>query len=79
LPKPLEQQKASVKNLAVLARRYTDLQENWKSPPPGLGRFLEEQQKLQLKVAQQVVPWQLIAPPQVEEELVSLNPCEIWL
>jgi multidrug resistance efflux pump len=39
LAQAIEQQKASVKNLAVLARRYTDLSENWKSPPPALTVF----------------------------------------
>jgi capsular exopolysaccharide synthesis family protein len=74
LAQALEQQKASVKNLAVLARRYTDLQRELEIATTSLGRFLEEQQKLQLKVAQQVVPWQLISPPEVEEDFVSPKP-----
>ncbi|AKV65964.1 MULTISPECIES: GumC family protein [Microcystis] len=74
LARALEQQKASVKNLAVLARRYTDLQRELEIATTSLGRFLEEQQKLQLKVAQQVVPWQLISPPEVEEDFVSPKP-----
>ncbi|TRT72142.1 MAG: polysaccharide biosynthesis tyrosine autokinase [Microcystis sp. M_OC_Ca_00000000_S217Cul] len=74
LARALEQQKASVKNLAVLARRYTDLQRELEIATTSLGRFLEEQQKLQLKVAQQVVPWQLISPPEVGEEVVSPKP-----
>ncbi len=74
LAQALEQQKASVKNLAVLARRYTDLQRELEIATTSLGRFLEEQQKLQLKVAQQVVPWQLISPPEVGEEVVSPKP-----
>jgi polysaccharide biosynthesis transport protein len=74
LAQALEQQKASVKNLAVLARRYTDLQRELEIATTSLGRFLEEQQKLQLQVAQQVVPWQLIAPPEVGKEVVSPKP-----
>ncbi|GCL50957.1 protein-tyrosine kinase [Microcystis aeruginosa NIES-3804] len=74
LAQALEQQKASVKNLAVLARRYTDLQRELEIATTSLNRFLEEQQKLQLQVAQQVVPWQLIAPPEVGEEVVSPKP-----
>jgi succinoglycan biosynthesis transport protein ExoP len=74
LARSLEQQKASVKNLAVLARRYTDLQRELEIATTSLGRFLEEQQKLQLKVAQQVVPWQLISPPEVGENFVSPKP-----
>ena len=74
LAQALEQQKASVKNLAVLSRRYTDLQRELEIATTSLGRFLEEQQKLQLKVAQQVVPWQLISPPEVEEDFVSPKP-----
>ena len=74
LARALEQQKASVKNLAVLARRYTDLQRELEIATTSLGRFLEEQQKLQLKVAQQVVPWQLISSPEVEEDFVSPKP-----
>ncbi|AKE64496.1 Tyrosine-protein kinase Wzc [Microcystis aeruginosa NIES-2549] len=74
LARALEQQKASVKNLAVLARRYTDLQRELEIATTSLGGFLEEQQKLQLQVAQQVVPWQLISPPEVGEEFVSPKP-----
>ncbi|GCL47369.1 GumC family protein [Microcystis aeruginosa] len=74
LARALEQQKASVKNLAVLARRYTDLQRELEIATTSLGGFLEEQQKLQLQVAQQVVPWQLISPPEVGEEFVSPTP-----
>jgi capsular exopolysaccharide synthesis family protein len=74
LAQALEQQKSSVKNLAVLARRYTDLQRELEIATTSLGRFLEEQQKLQLKVAQQVVPWQLIAPPEVGDDVVSPKP-----
>ena len=74
LAQALKQQKASVKNLAVLARRYTDLQRELEIATTSLGRFLEEQQKLQLKVAQQVVPWQLISPPEVGENFVSPKP-----
>ncbi|MFM7354812.1 MAG: GumC family protein, partial [Microcystis aeruginosa] len=74
LARSLEQQKASVKNLAVLARRYTDLQRELEIATTSLDRFLEEQQKLQLKVAQQVVPWQIISPPEVGENFVSPKP-----
>ena len=74
LARALEQQKASVKNLAVLARRYTDLQRELEIATTSLNRFLEEQQKLQLKVAQQVMPWQIISPPEVEEDFVSPKP-----
>ncbi|TRU45750.1 MAG: polysaccharide biosynthesis tyrosine autokinase [Microcystis aeruginosa Ma_QC_Ch_20071001_S25D] len=74
LAQALEQQKASVKNLAVLSRRYTDLQRELEIATTSLGRFLEEQQKLELKVAQQVMPWQLISPPEVEEDFVSPKP-----
>ncbi|TRV50921.1 MAG: polysaccharide biosynthesis tyrosine autokinase [Microcystis panniformis Mp_MB_F_20051200_S9] len=74
LARALEQQKASVKNLAVLARRYTDLQRELEIATTSLNRFLEEQQKLQLKVAQQVMPWQLISPPEVGEDFVSPKP-----
>ncbi|CAO5004628.1 non-specific protein-tyrosine kinase [Microcystis aeruginosa] len=74
LAQALEQQKASVKNLAVLARRYTDLQRELEIATTSLNRFLEEQQKLQLQVAQQVVPWQLISPPEVRENFVSPKP-----
>ncbi|GCA80709.1 GumC family protein [Microcystis aeruginosa] len=74
LAQALEQQKASVKNLAVLARRYTDLQRELEIATTSLNRFLEEQQKLQLQVAQQVVPWQIISPPEVGENSVSPKP-----
>ncbi|MFM7716834.1 MAG: GNVR domain-containing protein, partial [Microcystis sp.] len=50
---------------------YTDLQRELEIATTSLDRFLEEQQKLQLKVAQQVVPWQIISPPEVGEKFVS--------
>ncbi|MDB9425766.1 polysaccharide biosynthesis tyrosine autokinase [Microcystis aeruginosa CS-564/01] len=74
LARALEQQKTSVKNLAVLARRYTDLQRELEIATTSLSRFLDQQQKLQLQVAQQVVPWQIISPPEVGEDFVSPKP-----
>ncbi|MEG3438753.1 polysaccharide biosynthesis tyrosine autokinase [Pannus brasiliensis CCIBt3594] len=67
----LKAQKSQVKNLATLARQYTDLQREVEISTESLNRFLEEQQKLQLKVAQQVVPWKIIAPPEVLDRPVS--------
>lgn len=67
----LKAQKGQVKKLAALARQYTDIQREVEINTESLNRFLEEQQKLQIQVAQQVVPWKLIAAPEVGERPVS--------
>jgi polysaccharide biosynthesis transport protein len=71
LGEALQSQKSQVQKLASLARQYTDLQREVEISTTSLNRFLEEQQKLQLKVAQQVVPWKIISPPEVGEEAIS--------
>lgn len=74
LAEAIKTQKSQVQNLAILARRYTDLQREVEISTTSLNRFLEEQQKLQLKVAQQVIPWQIIAAPEVGDQVVSPKP-----
>lgn len=74
LGQAIDAHKGQVKQFASLARQYTDLHRELEVNTTSLNRFLEEQQKLQLKVAQQVVPWQIIALPQVEDEPVSPRP-----
>lgn len=70
----INDQKNQVKQFASLARQYTDLQRELEVNTTSFTRFLEEQQKLELKVAQQVVPWQIIASPKIEEDPVSPKP-----
>ncbi|MCU0533861.1 MAG: polysaccharide biosynthesis tyrosine autokinase [Hydrococcus sp. Prado102] len=74
----LEQQIASLKStirqMPILARQYTELQRELTVETESLNRFLEAQEKLQIDGAQQVVPWKLIARPELEEDAVSPKP-----
>lgn len=51
------------KQLPVTSRQYTDLQRDLRVATDSLTRFLETRENLQVKAAQQEVPWQLIAAP----------------
>jgi polysaccharide biosynthesis transport protein len=74
----LEQQIASLKSqirqMPILARQYTELQRELTVETESLNRFLEAQEKLQIDGAQQVIPWKLIARPELEEDAVSPKP-----
>ena len=69
---------ASLENLTtqmpVIARQYTDLKRELTVATASLTRFLTAQEELQLKGAQQALPWQAIAAPLVTEEPISPNP-----
>lgn len=60
--------------MPVIARQYTDLNRQLTVATESLNRFLTAQEELQLKGAQQAIPWQTISQPQVTEDPISPNP-----
>jgi len=60
--------------MPVIARQYTDLNRQLTVANASLTRFLTAQEELQLKGAQQALPWQTLAEPLVKEEPISPNP-----
>ena len=60
--------------MPVIARQYTDLRRELTVATESLTRFLTAQEELQLKGAQQALPWQTIAQPEVTENPISPNP-----
>ncbi|MFP5270413.1 GumC family protein [Coleofasciculus sp.] len=62
-----------LKNLAVIARQYTDLQRELKVATESLNRFLAVRETLQIEAAQKTLPWQLIAEPQQPQMPISPN------
>ena len=74
----LEQAIAELDDLSeqmpVIARQYTDLNRQLTVATESLNRFLTAQEELQLKGAQQAIPWQTISQPEVQEDPISPNP-----
>ncbi|MCC0178373.1 polysaccharide biosynthesis tyrosine autokinase [Waterburya agarophytonicola K14] len=62
------------KQMPIIARQYTDLKRELTVATESLTRFLTAQEELQLKGAQQALPWQTIAQPIVTERPISPNP-----
>lgn len=62
------------KQMPVIARQYTDLNRQLTVATESLNRFLTAQEELQLKGAQQALPWQTISQPNVLEDPISPNP-----
>lgn len=63
-----------IKQMPVIARQYTDLNRQLTVATESLTRFLTAQEELQLKGAQQALPWQTISQPSVLENPISPNP-----
>ncbi len=61
-----------VKQMPVIARRYTDLQRELQVATDSLNRFLTVQESLEIEIAQNSLPWQIILKP--EEPKVSVWP-----
>jgi polysaccharide biosynthesis transport protein len=59
--------------MPVIARQYTDLNRQLTVATESLNRFLTAQEELQLKGAQEALPWQEIAQSSVLENPVSPN------
>ncbi|MEM9507734.1 MAG: polysaccharide biosynthesis tyrosine autokinase [Cyanobacteria bacterium P01_E01_bin.35] len=62
------------RQMPVIARQYTDLNRQLTVATESLTRFLTAQEELQLKGAQQALPWQTISQPNVLEDPISPNP-----
>ncbi|MEM7591298.1 MAG: polysaccharide biosynthesis tyrosine autokinase [Cyanobacteria bacterium P01_A01_bin.83] len=63
-----------IKQMPVIARQYTDLNRQLTVATESLNRFLTAQEELQLKGAQQALPWQTISQPNILEDPISPNP-----
>ncbi len=59
--------------LPILARRYTELQQELKIATESLDRFLTTRQNLQIETAQTELPWQLVQAPTQPQSPVSPN------
>ncbi|MGK7890089.1 MAG: GumC family protein [Leptolyngbyaceae cyanobacterium] len=57
----------------ALARQYTDLQRDLAIATESLNRFLTTRETLQIDAAQNSIPWQLIAPPNLPTTPISPN------
>jgi succinoglycan biosynthesis transport protein ExoP len=62
-----------LKQLAVVARQYTDLQRELQVATESLNRFLGVREALQIESAQKTLPWQLISAPKQPQAPISPN------
>jgi len=62
-----------VKQIPVIARRYTDLQRELQVATDSLNRFLAVRENLEIEAAQKALPWQIILKPQVPQVPVWPN------
>ena len=74
----LEGDIASLKQLAAqipgIARQYSDLMRELSVANESLARFLESEETLKIEIAQQSIPWQIIAQTEVGENPIFPNP-----
>ena len=62
-----------VKQMPVIARQYTDFQRELTVATESLNRFLAVRENLQIEVAQNALPWQIILKPKRPEVPISPN------
>ncbi|MEQ8381601.1 MAG: polysaccharide biosynthesis tyrosine autokinase [Coleofasciculus sp. A1-SPW-01] len=62
-----------VKQIPVIARRYTDLQRELQVATDSLNRFLAVRENLEIEAAQKALPWQIILKPEVPQVPVWPN------
>jgi polysaccharide biosynthesis transport protein len=74
LQEAMSQLRDLTKQMPVIARQYTDLIRELTVATESLTRFLTAQEELQLKGAQQALPWQTIAQPLITDDPISPNP-----
>ena len=74
LTEAMSELESLAKQMPVVARQYTDLKRELTVATESLTRFLTAQEELQLQGAQQALPWQIIAQPNVTENPISPNP-----
>lgn len=63
--------KQQLKQLAVIARQYTDLQRELHVGTESLNRFLAVRETLQIEAVQKTLPWQVISAPQKPQLPIS--------
>ena len=57
-----------------IARQYSDLMRELTVANGSLNRFLQAREELKIEIAQQSIPWQIIAEPKVGEKQIFPNP-----
>ena len=62
------------RQMPVIARQYTDLTRELAVANESLNRFLQAEEELQIEVAQQSIPWEIIAQPVIEEDPIFPQP-----
>lgn len=62
-----------VKQMPIIARRYTDLQRELQVATDSLNRFLAVRESLEIEIAQKALPWQIILKPQEPKNPVWPN------
>lgn len=62
-----------VKQMPIIARRYTDFQRELNVATESLNRFLAVRENLEIEAAQKALPWQIILKPQEPKAPVSPN------
>ena len=74
----LESDIASLRQLTqqvpTIARQYSDLHRELAIASESLTRFLKAQEELKIEIAQQSIPWQIIAQPKLGEDKIFPNP-----
>lgn len=68
-----QQTRQKVQEMAVLSRRYTDLQRQLEVATESLNRFLSVQEDLQIEAAQRTMSWELISAPALPQVPISPN------
>ncbi|MDJ0676068.1 MAG: polysaccharide biosynthesis tyrosine autokinase [Calothrix sp. MO_167.B42] len=68
-----KQLQIQVQRLPILARRYTQLQQQLKVAQESLQRFVTTRENLQIEAAQTELPWQLVQAANVPQNPVSPN------
>lgn len=62
-----------IKELPIIARRYTDLNRRLNVATESLSRFLAVREKLQIEESQKTPPWQKLSDPQKPQTPISPN------
>ena len=70
----IDNMKQSIDQMPTIARYYTDLLRELTIANESLSRFLKAEEELKIEIAQQSIPWQIIAPPEVGENQIFPNP-----
>ena len=66
--------KQLTRQMPTLARQYSDLLRELTIANESLSRFLKAEEELKIEIAQQSIPWQIIAQPEVGENPIFPNP-----